>query len=297
MYVKQLTVKLSLYKCDQCEKEFKRYVKDAGDIHLCSTNCVSNAAKRGGVIWLKTSKTCMERHGVETPFASSVVMDKHRQTCLERYGVENVMQILNVQLKAKQTCLERYGVENVLASDAVRQKIKNVMFERYGINYPQQLLEIRERTKKTNVKRYGVENTLQLPVTRERCNTPETHAKRHQTMKCNGTYAKSKPEDRMYELLCKLFGFANVERQVTIHKWPIDFYVKSIDVYVQLDGVYWHGLDRPIEVIAEHKTNRDVQIHKKWSTDREQDQWFSTQGLKLVRITDVQLCNLVNAYE
>jgi hypothetical protein len=64
---------------------------------------------------------------------------------------------------------------------------------------------------------------------------------------------------------------------------------RSIDTYVQLDGVYWHGLDRPIELIAEHRTKRDVQIHKKWATDREQDAWFAERGMKLVRITDAHV--------
>ncbi len=297
MFKLQLTKKLALYTCDQCGKEFKRYVKDARDVHLCSTKCVSDASKKGGVIWLKTSKTCMDRLGVETPFASSVVMDKHRRTCFERYGVENVMQVASVQAKTKQTNLDRYGVENVLALGEIRQKAEKTLLERYGSAHPQQISEVRERTKQTNLERYGVENTLQLLVTRERSNSLEAHAKRHQTMKQNGTYGKSKPEDDFYEALCIQFGVVDVDRQVTIHKWPIDFYVKSIDTYVQLDGVYWHGLDRPIEVIAEHRTPRDEQIHKKWITDREQDQWFVNHDLKLVRVTDIQLRDQVSSHE
>jgi hypothetical protein len=108
-------------------------------------------------------------------------------------------------------------------------------------------------------------------------------------MKLSGTYRKSKSEDQCYDLLCECFGADDVERQVRINdRWAIDFYIKSIDtyVYVQFDGVYWHGLDRPIELIAEHRTKRDVQIHKKWATDREQDAWFSERGMKLIRISD-----------
>ena len=108
-------------------------------------------------------------------------------------------------------------------------------------------------------------------------------------MKRNGTYGKSKPEDHLYEILCEMFSADDIERQVTVHKWPIDFYVKSIDTYIQFDGAYWHGLDRPIEVIAEHKTPRDVQIHKKWLTDQRQNEWFKEHNMKLIRITDPEL--------
>lgn len=120
-------------------------------------------------------------------------------------------------------------------------------------------------------------------------NTPEACAKRHQTMKANGTYRKSSVEDALYVYLCDKHGVEQIVRNALVNnRWPIDFYVKSIDTYVQLDGVYWHGLDRPIEVISEHRTKRDAQIHKKWLTDREQDRWFREQGLNLIRLTDVQ---------
>lgn len=297
MFKIQLTNKLAMYSCDQCNKEFKRYVKDAHDIHLCSRKCVSHASKKGGVIWGKTSKTCLERLGVETPFSSSSVKEKLKQTCIDRYGVENVMQVPSVQAKVKTTCFQRYGVENVLASDLIRSKARKTLFEHYGSDYPQQVSEIREQTKRTNVSRYGVENTLQLEISRERSNLPETHAKRYQTMKLNGTYGKSKVEDELYKVLCDLFGMNNIQRQVIINKWPIDFYVLCVNSYIQLDGVYWHGLDRPIETIAEHKTKRDAQIHRKWITDREQDRWFSEKDLMLVRITDVQFYEIVRFHD
>jgi hypothetical protein len=105
-------------------------------------------------------------------------------------------------------------------------------------------------------------------------------------MKKNGTYAKSKIEDDFYVFLCK--KFINVERQISIKGWPIDFYIKDINTYVQFDGVYWHGLNRSLDVIAEYKHPRDVQIHKKYLTDREQDKYFNENELKLIRVTDAQ---------
>jgi hypothetical protein len=143
----------------------------------------------------------------------------------------------------------------------------------------------------TNVVRYGFPCPMTQAYVKEMANSPDRCAKRHETMKRNGTYRSSKAEETCYEALCELFGVNDVERQVIVpeKRWLIDFCVKSIDTYVQFDGEYWHGLDRPIEVIAEHRTPRDVQIHKKWMTDREQDEWFRTRGMKLVRVTDRQL--------
>lgn len=293
MYLRHLTVKLALYACDQCGKEFKRYIKDVSDLQLCSRECVSLATRTGGVIWQKTSKTCVKRFGVVTPFASHDVREKIQKTLVERYGVLNVLQNESVRQKIANTCKERYGVENVLASKQIREKARHTLRSNYGVDAPQQSQEIQERTKRTNLERHAVANTLQLSYARERCNSVEAHMKRHETMKRNGTYGKSRSEDLFYRMLCEFFSTENVVRQVTINKWSIDFYIKCIDNYVQFDGVYWHGLDRPIEVIAEHKTKRDVQIHKKWLTDREQDRWFREHGLNLIRVTDVLLQNRV----
>lgn len=147
-----------------------------------------------------------------------------------------------------------------------------------------------DSVKRTIQFRYGVQNSFQLEKTRHNCNSIESHTKRHATMKRNGSYRKSKPEDELYEKLCAEHDTENVQRQVPVTgtRWLIDFYVKSIDTYIQFDGVYWHGLDRPIEEIAKHRTKRDVQIHKKWLTDREQDEHFKSRGLRLIRITDAK---------
>ena len=107
-------------------------------------------------------------------------------------------------------------------------------------------------------------------------------------MKRNGSYAKSKIEDEFYEALCAHFGKDDIERQSSVNGWPIDFFVKSRQTYVQFDGVYWHGLDRPLNMILENKSPRDRVIYGKWLTDCQQDEWFYLQNLKLVRVTDRQ---------
>jgi very-short-patch-repair endonuclease len=134
--------------------------------------------------------------------------------------------------------------------------------------------------------RFGVESVLALPEIHALANTPEKCRQRHLTMKANGTYFTSKPEEALYQYL--VARFQHVERQVVVNQWPIDFYVVDIDAYVQLDGAYWHGLDRPIEEIAQFKTPRDRTILRKFQIDREQDEWFRSTDRRLLRITDRQ---------
>lgn len=107
----------------------------------------------------------------------------------------------------------------------------------------------------------------------------------------NGTL-RSNGERVLFDVLRELYP--STKHNVWFHPnvtgaknlWNIDMYVPELDTYVQFDGTYWHGLDRPIEMIKESRTACDTTIYKKWSSDREQDAWFSASGKRLVRITD-----------
>lgn len=194
---------------------------------------------------------------------TQAIKDKLKATFQTKYGVETASQIPGSEEKKIKTCLQRYGVEYTMQNNVIDQKRRQTCMEKYG-----------------------TDTVLNTVIAREKNRSPETQKKKHETMKRNGTYGSSKPEEACYVALCEKFGVFNVERQVTVHKWPIDFYVRSIDTYVQLDGIYWHGLDRPINEIAGGGSPRDAQIHKKWLTDREQDAWCEAHNLRLIRIKE-----------
>lgn len=179
--------------------------------------------------------------------------------------------------------------ENPFKKIEIQQKIKKTMIEHYGYESCLSSKIIREKCKKTMVERYGAENSMNCPSIIVKYDFEKITQKRHLNMKENKTYRTSKPENELHALLCKHFSDTDVERSKFMNKkWPIDFYVKSLNVYIQLDGVYWHGLNRPLEKIMEFKTPRDKIIYRKYLTDREQEKWFKEQGLKLIRITDKQ---------
>lgn len=118
-------------------------------------------------------------------------------------------------------------------------------------------------------------------------------AKQLTTVMKNGAMS-SKGEDELFSLIQE--KYPDVKRFVWFHPsqtgsanlWNIDFFIPEINTYVQFDGIYWHGLDRPIEKIKRSKTKRDESIYRKWLTDQEQDHWFAKSEKKLVRITDVE---------
>ena len=188
--------------------------------------------------------------------------------------------------KLRTTFQTKYGVGSASQIQGSEEKKVTTCLMRYGVMHPLQRPDFDEKRKQTCIERYGVTAAFNTSAAREKNRSSETQRKKHETMKRNHTYGSSKPEEACYVALCKMFGIDDVERQVTLHKWPIDFRVKSTDTYVQFDGVYWHGLDRPIEEIKASTSKRDAQIYKKWLTDREQDAWCAENAVRLIRIKE-----------
>ena len=226
----------------------------------------TNQASKSQEVQEKIKQTNVQRYGAETPFKAKSCREKAKQTCKLHHGAEYPLQCTHIKAKQEKTCERIYGFKNAAKAERTKKKIKD-----------------------TNITRYGSTCSFQAPHLAEKCHSKETSTKRHQTMKKNGTYRKSNPENDCYVLLCKSYGQENIERQTRINDWNIDFYIKSINVYIQLDGVYWHGLNRPIEIIKESKHPRDKVIYRTWLRDQEQSVWFKENNLKLIRITDVQL--------
>lgn len=80
-------------------------------------------------------------------------------------------------------------------------------------------------------------------------------------MKLNNTFHVSKPEDRLYNILCETFGEINVKRQYKSDLYPFnyDFYILHLDLYIECHFTWLHG---------EHPFNpndkNDTALIEKW---------------------------------
>jgi len=226
--------------------------------------------------------TNLERYGAENAYAAELCKEKIKTAMLERYGVERALQSFTLLRKQQETYVERYG-ENPGSSDVIQKRIKKTMLERYGVERSMQMLHVREAMMSGSIAKYGVPYPTQNPTVMN-----DMLDKRYATIQAKGGKAyQSKPEQAFRVLLEDHFGSDDVlVQQRLARKWSIDFYVKSIDTYVQFDGVYWHGLDRPIEEIKASSSERDKTICEKWIKDRELDVYVNVQHLRLVHVTD-----------
>lgn len=300
-----------LLRCDVCAGEFERKysVGEKTKLHFCSRGCMYEAKRKDGPVYEKrkatfeakygkgitctfqaqevkdkSKKTNLKKYGAEYPIQSQAVKDKRRASDLEKYGVEFASQSKSAIEKRKKTNLKKYGVEQALSSAEVRNKAKKTNLEKYGNENPTATRAVREKIEKTNLARYGVRNPFNQKEVKKNANSALAIEKRHETMKKNGTYGKSKAEDRFYDFLCTHFDHTSIERQARINGWNIDF--KISEAYIQFDGVYWHGLDRPLQEVKSSKDPRDKVIYGTYLRDQEQNIWFKENNITFVRVTD-----------
>lgn len=218
---------------------------------------------------------------------------RKRERFIERYGVDNPLKDPAIQRRVRTTNVARYGVPVSSQAESVKEKAKATNQERFGVDWHTQSANFDEKSRATWLEKYGVDHPMRSDEVKAKYDFKAIWAKAHATKKNDGTYARSSAEDLFYAALVTVFGVTDVERSVPIKSdsgamWVIDFRVKTVDVYVQFDGAYWHGLDRPLDVIKEEKHARDTMILHAFDRDRTQDAWFATHGMKLVRVTDVE---------
>lgn len=249
----------SIFTCDECGKTVsKPYAKAACDTSLlsfCDKAC-RNASQSGSLA------------------------EKRRKASFEKYGC-HYTQLSSVKQKMLDTRIERYGtVAPVHHHPETHEKFKATMLERHGNESPL------PRARSAFREKYGVISPWVLPSVRMKNDLVTAGQKGYRAMAQKGRYKLSKPEIQLGDWLRSIF--IDVESQFEIKlegrkSWLIDYYVRDTDTYVQLDGVFWHGLNKPLEELVSFP-----RVLSQYNDDRDQDAWFLSRDLRLVRITDLE---------
>jgi len=214
----------------------------------------------------KRKETCLQKYGVECARNNPDIKRKLEETCLQKYGAKSPLGAQSIKQKIKDSCIEKYGVEYQIASQETRNKIHKTNMERYGVELPLQSQEIRGKAQKTIIEKYGVDNVFQLSSVIAKCNTPDSIKKGFETKKRNGTCNTSSYEESYYQMLIGLYGIDNVYRQYGQDKrYPFncDFYIKSIDTFIELNLFWTHGThpfignDEDIELLNKMRKKAD----------------------------------------
>lgn len=239
--------------CDTCGVLFRAKRNKNNTWNFCSKQCLTAARIPPDGVIFKSRKSRPQKMEIcptcNSSFATYV--SEPRKFCSKECVLLARRSGGEISNKVEETTSKNHGVRRFFEN---KERFKRILQEKYGVDYITQLPGL------------GKLNFL----------------KAHETKKKKGTYAFSKIE-RDFSLRLKEQN-VSFETQVVMFGKPIDF--KIGDIYLQIDGRYWHGLDRPLEEIKQSSAGRDKSIYQRWYSDRAQDEQFAAAGLRLVRITD-----------
>lgn len=200
----------------------------------------------------KIEKENLEKFGKKT--ITNVA--KIKNTKRERYGDENFVN----REQAKKTMQKRYGSEFTLSSSVLMEKVKKTKKEKYGNENYVNAKKIVE----TMQERYGVSCSFQIPEVRSKID----HEKIIETKRKKHNLNSSKQEDRLFLILIEMFSVEDVIRNYRDERYRnpknnrrylCDFYVISLDLFVELQGHYTHG-KHPFD----ENNEEDVELKKKY---------------------------------
>lgn len=181
--------------------------------------------------------------------------NKIKETKKERYGDPG----FNNSDKAKETNLVKYGTTSPLGNKQLRRIGEETKIRRYGDpNYNN-----REKYVETMVSSYGVHNSYQLPEVRKKID----REKASETKRKNKTFNSSKQEDHLYQILTELYGKNDILRQYKDserYPWSCDFYIKSLDLFIELQGFFTHG-GHPFDKTNYEDLQRKSELEEKWN--------------------------------
>lgn len=178
----------------------------------------------GAEHWTKTSEGKAKLHAMFS-------------TDEERLARSRRMLSPEVRAKIEATGMARYGVPYYWQSDEGRVRLKELLNAE----------SVREKMRQTNLVRYGNESWSASDVGRQCLSqifkSEEMQHKITEGKRRNGTINDSKPEKMAYSLLVEKFGEDDVVAQYRCERYPFkcDFYVKSRDMFIELNAHWMHG--------------------------------------------------------
>lgn len=139
--------------------------------------------------------------------------------------------------KIAKTCQKRYGASRYLDSNVGKKHINSIKSNPEFRKKMHDIIssdEVQEKTQQTSLGRYGTKFATQTKAVQDKI---------YRTKKKNHTVNSSKSEIIMYHLLMHKFGENDVVHQYRCDRYSFqcDFYVKSLDLFIELNAHWSHG--------------------------------------------------------
>jgi hypothetical protein len=205
----------------------------------------------------KSKKTCIQRYGVKYALQNESINKKARKSLENLFTVEDIERRT---AKASKTYFNRTGYKNPFKNPEIKKKIKNSNIKIYGCSNPSSNIdvknkreatyfnktgyknpssnpEVKEIKKKTTFCNYGVENPSQSKI---------IHAKQFSHKRKDNHGYLSNSEYKFSKKLKDTFYFKSeyyIKGKNFSHHFDFAIFKHGkLDVLVEIDGEYFHGL-------------------------------------------------------
>ena len=161
--------------------------------------------------------------------------------------------------------VEHYGTPHCMQVKSIKEKVKRTKLNRYGDAHYNNI----KQTKKTNLQKYGREFYSQTNnfhnLWSDKNFVNSIKQKEYYTKKRNGTFKTSKIENKIHTLL--LSKYLDVIHSYRSSKYPFncDFYIPSLDLYIEYQGSWHHGAEPFNECNPKH-----LKIVNRWKEKAEE---------------------------
>lgn len=262
--------------CEVCGKPVKFVNASKLFRRFCCNRCTTRYIQTPEIV-RKRADTWKEIYGIGGE-KHAEIKEKEWATNLGRYGSRSPLSNPEVKERLQKKWREKFGVDNVFQSPEIREKIKSTFRERYGADWYIQTEEFKEKSKESCLKRFGVDNNLKSKEIQERI---------WETKKKNSTYNTSKIEERVYQWLLEEFSDEDIIRQYKEERYPwrCDFYIKSLDLFLEINGNWTHG-PHPFD----ENNPEDLERLNLWKSKGETSKYY-VAAIKVWTIADVKKRN------
>ena len=218
--------------CPVCGKETSfRSIRDGYRKYCRPCTFVNNDVKS------KIHESTIDRYG-GMGYASQEILEKAESTCLERYSVRNYALTDEYHDRVKSTSLEKYGEEYYSQTIECKERMRKTWIDKYGgVGYASP--EMQDKMKLLCLEKFGVENYAQSEEYHEKYQ--DVLAKRLETMRKNHTFKTSKTEKELEIELREIFPDLRTQYKSELYPFKCDFYIPSLDLYIEYNGTWLHG--------------------------------------------------------
>ena len=217
------------------------FVKRHGFSKHCSEKCSANDVNTKN----KHKETCIKKYGVSSYTKTSMYLDDVKKTSIKKYGVDHPTKRDEYKKYLKERSLSLYGTESIFESDEFKEKSRKTCKEKYGSEFVVKTDFFKEKSRKTCKEKYGSEFYL---------NSSDCKEKTLKTQNVKKGYSGSKKEYELFLILQKTYG--NVKREYFSEKYPYhcDFYIPSIDTFIEFNGMWVHN-NHPFDINSKEDKN------------------------------------------